>query len=106
MDPSGQERDPVDTSVLPVDAGQRGPSPAPRGGVKSPQLFHTLVLPDEVERWSLTTLREKVVKIGAKVIRHARYTVFQMGEVAVHRELFRRILGLIDDLRLRQVALC
>jgi hypothetical protein len=27
--------------------------------------FRTLVLPDEVERWSLTTLREKVVKIGA-----------------------------------------
>ena len=30
----------------------------------------TLVLPDEVERWSLTTLRGKVVKIGAKVITH------------------------------------
>src|SRR3954464_6568546 len=39
--------------------------------------FRTLVLPDEVERWSLTTLREKVVKIGAKVVAHARYTVFQ-----------------------------
>jgi hypothetical protein len=37
--------------------------------------FRTLVLPNEVERWSLTTLREKVVKIGAKVIAHARYTV-------------------------------
>src|SRR5215207_9726572 len=54
--------------------------------------FRTLALPDEVERWSLTTLREKVVKIGAKVIAHARYTVFQMAEVAVLRELFRRIL--------------
>jgi hypothetical protein len=50
----------------------------------------TLVLPDKVERWSLTTLREKVVKIGAKVIAHARYTVFQMAEVAVLRDLFRR----------------
>src|SRR5690349_8998014 len=44
--------------------------------------FRTLVLPDEVERWSLITLREKVVKIGAKVIAHARYTVFEMAEVA------------------------
>jgi hypothetical protein len=61
---------------------------------------------DEVERWSLTTLREKVVKIGAKVIAHARYTVFQMAEVAVSRDLVRRILGLIDELRLRQVARC
>ena len=66
--------------------------------------FRTLVLPDEVERWSLTTLREKVVKIGAKVIAHARYTVFQMAEVAVPRDLFRRMLDLIDDLRPRPVA--
>src|SRR5215212_5691349 len=57
--------------------------------------FRTLVLPEEIERWSLTTLREKVVKIGAKVIAHARYTVFQMAEVAVPRDLFRRILDLI-----------
>jgi hypothetical protein len=68
--------------------------------------FRTLVLPDEVERWSLTTLREKVVKIGAKVIAHARYTVFQMAEVAVTRELFCCILNLIDDLRPRRIARC
>jgi hypothetical protein len=68
--------------------------------------FRTLVLPDEVERWSLTTLREKVVKIGAKVIAHARYTVFQMAEVALPRDLFRRILEMIDGLRPRPVARC
>src|SRR3954447_8470129 len=68
--------------------------------------FRTLVLPDEVERWSLTTLREKVVKIGAKVITHARDTVFQMAEVALLRDLFRRILEMIDGLRPRPVARC
>jgi Transposase DDE domain group 1 len=68
--------------------------------------FRTLVLPDEVERWSLTTLREKMVKVGAKVIAHARYRVFQMAEVAVPRELFRRMLALIDDLRPRPVVRC
>jgi Transposase DDE domain group 1 len=68
--------------------------------------FRTLVLPDEVERWSLTTLREKVVKIGAKVIAHARSTVFQMAEVAVPRDLFRRILDLIDDLRPKRIVRC
>ncbi len=68
--------------------------------------FRTLVLPHEVERLSLTTLREKVVKIGAKVIAHARYTVFQMVEVAVPRDLFRRILDLIGGLRPRPVARC
>ena len=56
--------------------------------------------------WSLTTLREKVVKIGAKVIAHARYTVFQMAEVAVPRDLFRRILNMIADLRPREPAPC
>src|SRR3954465_8173881 len=68
--------------------------------------FRTFVLPDEVERWSLTTLREKVVKIGAKVIAHARYTVFQMAEVAVPRDLFRRMLKIIDELRPRPEPQC
>ena len=50
-------------------------------------------------QWSLTSLREKLVKIGAKVVRHARYAVFQMAEVAVPRELFHEILRLIAELR-------
>ena len=56
--------------------------------------------------WSLTSIREKVVKIGAKIIVHARYSVFQMAEVAVPRDLFRRILDMIDDLRPREPAPC
>ncbi len=59
------------------------------------------VLPEEVEHWSLTTLREKLIKIGAKVVSHGRYVTFQLAEVAVPRELFRKILSLIDDLRPR-----
>ncbi len=68
--------------------------------------LRTLALPDEVERWSLSTLREKVVKIGAKVIAHARSTVFQMAEVAVPRELFGRILEMIGTLRPRPMLRC
>ncbi len=49
--------------------------------------------------WSLTTLREKLAKIDAKVVSHGRYVTFQMAEVAVPRELFRKILRLIDGLR-------
>ncbi len=52
-----------------------------------------------VLHWSLTTLREKLVKIGAKVVRHGRYITFQMAEVAVRRPLFAEILRLIDGLR-------
>ena len=63
----------------------------------------TLALPKEVEHWSLTTLREKLVKIGAKVVRHGRYVTFQLAEVAVPRSLFQKILSMIDDLRRRPV---
>ena len=65
--------------------------------------MRTLALPEEVAHWSLTTLREKLVKIGAKVVRHGRYVTFQLAEVAMPGSLFEKILGLIDDLRRRPV---
>ena len=49
--------------------------------------MRTLALPKEVEHWSLTTLREKLVKIGAKVVRHGRYVTFELAGVAVPKEL-------------------
>jgi len=58
-----------------------------------------LVLPKPVKKWSLRTLREKLIKIGAKVISHSRYVIFQMAEVAVPRELFGEILARIRWLR-------
>ena len=61
--------------------------------------MRTLALPEAIKQWSLTSLQEKLVKIGAKVVRHGRYVVFQMAEVAVSRELFQKILRLIAELR-------
>jgi len=58
------------------------------------------VLPQAVRHWTLTTLREKLIKIGAKVVRHSRQVIFQMAEVAIPRELFRTILERIGWLRL------
>ncbi len=58
-----------------------------------------LALPRRVAHWSLTTLREKLIKIGAKVVRHARYVTFQLAEVAVPRDLFAAILARIERLR-------
>jgi len=51
--------------------------------------MRTLALPEAVEQWSLTRLREKPLKIGAKVERHTCYTVFQMAEVAAPAEFLR-----------------
>jgi hypothetical protein len=45
----------------------------------------TLALPNEVEHWSLNTLREMLIKIGAKVARHGRYYTFQLAEVTATR---------------------
>ncbi len=55
---------------------------------------HASRIPDEVEHWSMTTLRDKLIKIGAKVVRHGRLAV-----VAIPRRLFAEILRLIDGLR-------
>jgi hypothetical protein len=59
-----------------------------------------LVLPKPIQGWTLTTLRGKLVKLGAKVVSHAKYIVFQLAEVAVPRQLFAAILERIGRLRL------
>ena len=64
-----------------------------------------LALPHEVKHWSLTTLREKLVKIGAKVTRHAKYVTFQLAEVAITRKLFAAILDRIERLALPPPAI-
>jgi hypothetical protein len=64
-----------------------------------PTHVSTLALPERIKRWSLTSLCEKVVKIGANVIPHARYTMSQIAEVAVPRRIFQQILSLIARLR-------
>jgi hypothetical protein len=53
-------------------------------------------LPPSVKRWTLTTLRDKLVKIGCKVVHHARYVTFQLAKVAVPRRLYRAILDRIQ----------
>jgi hypothetical protein len=47
---------------------------------------------------SVTSLREKLIKIGAKVVSHGRYVTFQMAEVAASRQMFQDILLLIARL--------
>ena len=56
-------------------------------------------MPKAAEPWSLTSLREKLIKIGAKVVSHGRYVIFPRAEVAVPRQMFADILMLIARLR-------
>lgn len=59
----------------------------------------TLVLPNSISDWSLTSLRERLIKIGAKAIRHARSIILQLAEVAVPRKLWAEMLSNICDLK-------
>ena len=61
--------------------------------------LRTLATPEPIKEWSLTSLREKLIKIGAKLVSHGRYVAFQMAEVAVTRIMFAEILRLIAELR-------
>jgi len=65
--------------------------------------LRTLALPDAVEHWSLTTLRDRLIKIGGKIVRHGRYVTFQMAEVAIPRDLFADILRRIERLKPKPV---
>jgi hypothetical protein len=89
------------------------PEPAPRrslsaNAVRLPlyalaynlgNLLRTLATPEPIKDWSLTSLKEKLIKIDAKVVSHGRYVVFQMAEVAIPRNLFADVLRLIAELR-------
>jgi hypothetical protein len=54
-----------------------------------------LAMPQEIKHWSLTTLRDKIIKIGAKVVASSRYVTFQIAEVAITKRLFAMILSRI-----------
>ena len=66
--------------------------------------LRTLATPEAIERWSLTSLRERLIKTGARLVRHGRYAVFRMAEAALPRTVFAGTLGLINGLRDPPVA--
>ena len=61
--------------------------------------LRTLATPQAIRDWSLTSLKEKLITIGAKIISHRHYVAIQMVEVAIPRQLFANILRLIAELR-------
>jgi hypothetical protein len=61
--------------------------------------MQTLAMPKTAEPWLLTSLKGKLIKIGAKVVSHGRYVTFQMAELAASRQMFADILLLIARLR-------
>jgi hypothetical protein len=99
MDQGRQGRDQMDTIVMPLVHRQCGPSTASCASLHLGNFLRTLATPEPIKDWSLTSLKEKLIKIGAKIISHGRYVTFQMAEVAILRTLFADILWLIAELR-------
>jgi hypothetical protein len=63
--------------------------------------LRTLATPEPIKDCSLTSLKDKLIKISAKVVSHGRYVAFPMAEVAIPRQMFQEILRLIAELRLQ-----
>ncbi len=61
-------------------------------------LWRRLVLPKRIEKWSLRSLQERLVKTGGRLIKHARYFWLLLAESHLTRRLFgsmvRRIAAL------------
>jgi hypothetical protein len=62
--------------------------------------LRTMVLPRKIKHWTLTTLRERLIKLGARLIKHARYARFQVAEFIVDGATFGKILHNIQRIRL------
>ena len=61
-------------------------------------LWRRLVLPRKIEKWSVTSLQQRLVKTGGRLIKHARYYSLLLAESHLTRRLFgamvRRIAAL------------
>jgi hypothetical protein len=89
----------MDAAALPFVRRRRRPASASRARYNVGNFLRTLATPEPIQDWSLTSLKEKLIKIGAKVVGHGRYVAFQMAEVTIPGNLFADILRLIAELR-------
>jgi len=62
-------------------------------------LWRRLALPKEIGNWSLTSLQQRLVKTGGRLIKHARYYWLLLAESHLTRRLFGSMLGKIAALR-------
>jgi hypothetical protein len=61
-------------------------------------LWRRLVLPRRIDAWSLTSLQQRLVKTGGRLVKHARYYWLLLAEGHLHRRLFGQTLRRIDAL--------
>jgi len=63
-------------------------------------LWRRLVLPKRIDKWSLTSLQQRLVKTGGRLVKHARYYWLLLAESHLTRRLFGAMLRRIELLPL------
>ena len=63
-------------------------------------LWRRLVLPRRIAKWSLTSLQQRLVKTGGRLVKHARYYWLLMAESHLTRRLFGSMVRRIEALPL------
>jgi hypothetical protein len=98
MDQGGQAGGADDPALLSPFSLQRGATVAEPAGLQLGNLWRRLVLPQRIEKWSLTSLQQRLVKTGGRLVKHARYYWLLLAESHLTRRLFgsmvRRIAAL------------
>jgi hypothetical protein len=61
-------------------------------------LWRRLVLPRRIDGWSLTSLQQRLVKTGGRLVKHARYYWLLLAESHLTRRLFGAMVRRIDSL--------
>jgi hypothetical protein len=64
-------------------------------------LWRRLVLPKRIENWSLTSLQQRLVKTGGRLVKHARYYWLLLAESHLTRRLFGAMVRRIAALPVR-----
>ena len=80
------------------DVRRRSALAAPCARCNLGNFLRTPATSEPIKDWSLSSLKEKLIRIGAKVIGHNRSIAFQMAEVAITRQMFQEIFWLIAEL--------
>ena len=61
-------------------------------------LWRRLALPKKIENWPLTSLQQRLVKTGGRLVKHARYYWLMLAESHLTRRLFGSMVRRIDAL--------
>jgi len=64
-------------------------------------LWRRLALPKRIENWSLTSLQQRLVKTGGRLVKHARYYRLLLAEGHLTRRLFGAMLQMMGALTIR-----